>query len=106
MEVSLYKFICDYVINLCHVFNKLISDMFTVNTVTHKNSEEMTLIRKADIENHNRDGGLWVPFNNKVYDILDLRLVTIYKNNIRHQKTLIINLYDQNKLRVWCYVIH
>lgn len=43
----------------------------TVNS--SKNPEEMTLIRKADIENHNRDGGLWVLVNNKVYDIQDLR---------------------------------
>ncbi|KAK9875132.1 hypothetical protein WA026_005925 [Henosepilachna vigintioctopunctata] len=35
--------------------------------------DELPLIRKADLENHNRDGGLWVILNNKVYDIQDFR---------------------------------
>jgi E3 ubiquitin-protein ligase HERC2 len=36
-----------------------------------KKAEDLTLIRKADIENHNRDGGLWIIINNKVYDVQD-----------------------------------
>ncbi|XP_075228227.1 E3 ubiquitin-protein ligase HERC2 isoform X3 [Lycorma delicatula] len=39
----------------------------------YKAQDEMALIRKADIENHNRDGGLWILINNKVYDIQDMR---------------------------------
>lgn len=39
----------------------------------YKAQEDMTLIRKADLENHNRDGGLWILMNNKVYDIQDMR---------------------------------
>ncbi|XP_039287848.1 E3 ubiquitin-protein ligase HERC2 [Nilaparvata lugens] len=39
----------------------------------HKTQDDMPLIRKADIENHNRDGGLWILVNNKVYDIQDMR---------------------------------
>ncbi|XP_072748341.1 E3 ubiquitin-protein ligase HERC2 [Anoplolepis gracilipes] len=35
--------------------------------------EEPTLIRWADLENHNRDGGLWVVVNNNVYDVQDIR---------------------------------
>ncbi|XP_011141461.1 E3 ubiquitin-protein ligase HERC2 [Harpegnathos saltator] len=35
--------------------------------------EEPPLIRWADLENHNRDGGLWVVVNNNVYDIQDIR---------------------------------
>lgn len=35
--------------------------------------EEPSLIRWADLENHNRDGGLWVVVNNSVYDIQDIR---------------------------------
>lgn len=31
----------------------------------------MPFVRKADVENHNRDGGFWVVYNNKVYDIQD-----------------------------------
>ena len=30
-------------------------------------------IRKADLENHNKDGGLWVVINRKVYDIQDFK---------------------------------
>ncbi|XP_011304625.1 E3 ubiquitin-protein ligase HERC2 [Fopius arisanus] len=33
--------------------------------------EEPTLIRSADLENHNRDGGLWIVVNNNVYDVQD-----------------------------------
>ncbi|XP_020288916.1 E3 ubiquitin-protein ligase HERC2 isoform X1 [Pseudomyrmex gracilis] len=35
--------------------------------------EEPSLIRWADLENHNRDGGLWVVVNNNVYDVQDIR---------------------------------
>lgn len=38
-----------------------------------KHLEDLPLIRKADIDNHNLDGGLWVIINNKVYDVQDLR---------------------------------
>ncbi|KAK0097381.1 hypothetical protein PV326_002182 [Microctonus aethiopoides] len=33
--------------------------------------EEPTFIRWADLENHNRDGGLWIVVNNNVYDVQD-----------------------------------
>lgn len=39
----------------------------------HKPPEELPLIRKADLENHNFDGGLWIVINNKVYDVQDFR---------------------------------
>ena len=29
------------------------------------------MIRKADLENHNRDGGCWVVVHGKVYDLKD-----------------------------------
>lgn len=41
--------------------------------VKNKTNEDLQHIRKADLENHNRDGGLWVLINNKVYDVQDLR---------------------------------
>ena len=31
------------------------------------------MIRKPDLENHNKDGGLWVVIQGKVYDIHDYR---------------------------------
>lgn len=40
---------------------------------SQKSHEELPLIKKADLENHNLDGGLWVVINNKVYDIQDFR---------------------------------
>ena len=43
------------------------------NYMTYKNHEELPLIRKADLENHNLDGGLWIVINNKVYDVQDFR---------------------------------
>ncbi|XP_034934449.1 E3 ubiquitin-protein ligase HERC2 [Chelonus insularis] len=33
------------------------------------NAEEPSLIRWADLENHNRDGGHWIVINNHVYDV-------------------------------------
>lgn len=40
---------------------------------SHKLLDELPLIRKADVENHNFDGGRWVIVNNKVYDVQDFR---------------------------------
>lgn len=39
----------------------------------HKLPEDLPLIRKADLENHNLDGGLWLVIHNKVYDVQDYR---------------------------------
>ena len=36
--------------------------------------EEVMLIRKADLENHNKDGGMWVVIHGKVYDIQDFKI--------------------------------
>ena len=38
-----------------------------------KSSEEAPIIRKADLENHNKDGGLWIVIKGKVYDVQDWR---------------------------------
>ncbi|XP_074029211.1 E3 ubiquitin-protein ligase HERC2 [Leptinotarsa decemlineata] len=43
------------------------------NNMSHKLNEELPLIRQADLENHNLDGGRWIVINNKVYDIQDFR---------------------------------
>ncbi|KAL1138807.1 hypothetical protein AAG570_008869, partial [Ranatra chinensis] len=42
-------------------------------SMKNKAIDDTTFIRKSDLENHNRDGGLWILINNKVYDIQDLR---------------------------------
>ncbi|XP_061744248.1 E3 ubiquitin-protein ligase HERC2 isoform X2 [Nerophis ophidion] len=38
-----------------------------------KNNEEVSLIRKADLENHNKDGGFWTVIAGRVYDIKDFQ---------------------------------
>lgn len=43
------------------------------NHICHKFHDDLPLINKADLENHNEDGGLWVVVNNKVYDVQDIR---------------------------------
>ena len=32
-------------------------------------TEDLPRIRKADLENHNRDGGLWLVIHGRVYDV-------------------------------------
>ncbi|GAB1604494.1 E3 ubiquitin-protein ligase HERC2-like [Argonauta hians] len=34
-----------------------------------KTSRDVTVIRQADLENHNKDDGLWIVYNKKVYDL-------------------------------------
>ncbi|XP_066141939.1 E3 ubiquitin-protein ligase HERC2 isoform X1 [Euwallacea fornicatus] len=41
--------------------------------VSHKLHDDLPLIRKADLENHNLDGGRWLVLNNRVYDVQDFR---------------------------------
>ncbi|XP_018562377.1 E3 ubiquitin-protein ligase HERC2 isoform X2 [Anoplophora glabripennis] len=41
--------------------------------ISLKQHDDLPLIRKADLENHNLDGGRWVVINNKVYDVQDFR---------------------------------
>ena len=36
---------------------------------SQKTCEDVLQIRKADLENHNKDGGLWVVIHSKVYDV-------------------------------------
>lgn len=39
-----------------------------------KHIEELPVIRKSDLENHNKDGGMWIVIKGKVYDIQEFRL--------------------------------
>ncbi|XP_050303138.1 E3 ubiquitin-protein ligase HERC2 [Anthonomus grandis grandis] len=41
--------------------------------ISHKLHDDLPLIRKADLENHNSDGGRWLVLNNRVYDVQDFR---------------------------------
>ncbi|XP_045543165.1 E3 ubiquitin-protein ligase HERC2 isoform X2 [Salmo salar] len=52
-----------------------------------KNNEEMSLIRKADLENHNKDGGFWTVIDGKVYDIKDFQAQSLTGNSILAQFT-------------------
>ncbi|XP_072258440.1 E3 ubiquitin-protein ligase HERC2 [Pyxicephalus adspersus] len=47
-----------------------------------RNNEEITLIRKADLENHNKDGGFWTVIDGKVYDIKDFQAQSLHANTI------------------------
>ena len=42
---------------------------------SQKAPEDLPMIRRADLENHNRDGGLWIVVDRKVYDVQDFRYV-------------------------------
>lgn len=44
------------------------------------------MIRKADLENHNKDGGLWIVYNKKVYDLLG------YKAQILPEKDVLVDI--------------
>ncbi|XP_012867362.1 PREDICTED: E3 ubiquitin-protein ligase HERC2 [Dipodomys ordii] len=50
-----------------------------------RNNEEVTLIRKADLENHNKDGGFWTVIDGKVYDIKDFQTQSVTGNSILAQ---------------------
>ncbi|XP_023997092.1 uncharacterized protein [Salvelinus sp. IW2-2015] len=47
----------------------------------------MSLIRKADLENHNKDGGFWTVIDGKVYDIKDFQAQSLTGNSILAQFT-------------------
>ena len=36
-------------------------------------TDDVTMIRKADLENHNKDGGLWVIIHGGVYDVNEFK---------------------------------
>ena len=36
-----------------------------------KSSDDIPCVRKADLENHNKDGGHWIVVEGKVYDVQD-----------------------------------
>lgn len=37
------------------------------------NSSELSVIQKADLENHNKEGGLWVVIHGKVFDLQEFK---------------------------------
>ena len=37
------------------------------------NSTELDVIQKADLENHNKEGGLWVVIHGKVFDLQEFK---------------------------------
>jgi len=49
---------------------------------SQKAPEDLPMIRRADLENHNRDGGLWIVVDRKVYDVQDFRYVLPLKSLI------------------------
>lgn len=53
-----------------------------------RNNEEVTQIRKADLENHNKDGGFWTVIDGKVYDIKDFQTQSLTGNSILGKASL------------------
>ena len=55
-----------------------------MDKLSQKNLDDVQIIRKADLENHNKDGGLWVVIHGKVYDVHEfktqVRLLISYFN--------------------------
>ncbi|XP_052829652.1 E3 ubiquitin-protein ligase HERC2 isoform X3 [Octopus bimaculoides] len=51
-----------------------------------KTSCDIPVIRKADLENHNKDDGLWIVHNKKVYDLLG------YKAQILPEKDVLVDI--------------
>jgi cytochrome b involved in lipid metabolism len=37
------------------------------------NSAELNVIQEADLENHNKEGGLWVVIHGKVFDLQEFK---------------------------------
>lgn len=54
-----------------------------------KNNEDVSLIRKADLENHNKDGGFWTVIDGKVYDIKDFQAQSLTGNTILGMKIFV-----------------
>ncbi|KAG1662456.1 E3 ubiquitin-protein ligase HERC2 [Nymphon striatum] len=48
------------------------SESYNVNVMS-KPFDDVPIIRKADLENHNKDGGLWILIGGKVYDVQDFK---------------------------------
>ncbi|XP_061183765.1 E3 ubiquitin-protein ligase HERC2-like isoform X1 [Saccostrea echinata] len=46
---------------------------YTLEKYTQKSSEDINIIRQPDLENQNKDGGLWVVIHGKVYDIQEFK---------------------------------
>lgn len=40
-------------------------------------SEDSPIIYKADLENHNKDGGLWTVIHGKVYDVQSFKIRSV-----------------------------
>lgn len=76
--------------------------------------DEPSLIRWADLENHNRDGGLWIVVNNNVYDVQDIRqegggvweIFNRLSSNRESQINNISNLQDSQAMMDSCFVGH
>jgi len=56
------------------------------------------LIRKPDLENHNRNGGHWVVFNKKVYDIQETRYLEVFL--LYYSKFLVLTKVIINNIQI------
>ena len=83
------------------VFHRFLASLERYN---QKPVDDINIIRKPDLENHNKDGGLWVVIQGKVYDIHDYREQHMEPQNVL-QYTGIHEGWVQDmwcRLRCWC----
>ncbi|CAG5129600.1 unnamed protein product, partial [Candidula unifasciata] len=46
---------------------------YSLEKYSTRSTDDAQMIRKADLENHNKDGGLWIVVHGKVYDVHDFK---------------------------------
>lgn len=89
MKNLIRQLLKEHSVNILHSVCLLISSLFCFIPVgsfftgqSCRNNEEVTLIRKADLENHNKDGGFWTVIDGKVYDIKDFQTQSLTGSSI------------------------
>ena len=75
-------FLIVYVLNFFFLFTEDQDDLSWPGMAKYQTSKkhdynsealEVPIIRKADLENHNKDGGQWIVVHGHVYDLEDFR---------------------------------
>lgn len=84
----------DQTVYMCFHVSLFTGSFFTGSSL--KNNEEVSLIRKADLENHNKDGGFWTVIEGKVYDIKDFQAQSLTGNTILGMKKFHMLVYEKN----------
>ena len=62
---------CNVVLQVC--LNLVIYFPGSSSSANFDNSTELDVIHKDDLENHNKEGGLWVVIHGKVFDLQEFK---------------------------------